>query len=129
MYININFKSKTPIYLQLRNQIVKGIAKGELEEGETLPSVRRMAKDIGINMHTVNKSYKVLENQGFVSIHKRKGVQVNSWEEMHHQDFIVELNKRLETLISEAFCRGLSKEDISKTIGELYQKFSRGIND
>lgn len=59
MIIKINTLSQIPLYLylQLRNQIVKGIGKGELTEGESLPTVRQMAADLGINTMTVSKAY------------------------------------------------------------------------
>ena len=59
MIIKINSRSEIPIYLQLRNQIVKGIGKGELEQGEILPTVRQMAADLGVNAMTVSKAYQI----------------------------------------------------------------------
>ena len=56
MYIEIDFNSDEAIYMQLRNQIVLGIATNQYQEGESLPSVRQLAESIGINMHTVNKA-------------------------------------------------------------------------
>ena len=54
--IEIDFQSDEAIYIQLRNQIILGIATSSLQEGEALPSVRQLADDIGVNMHTVNKA-------------------------------------------------------------------------
>lgn len=61
MIIELNTSSDIPIYVQLRNQIVLGIGRGELKEGESLPTVRQMAEDAGINVMTVNKAYGVLK--------------------------------------------------------------------
>ena len=66
MYIEIDFNSEEAIYIQLRNQIIMGIATSEIQEGESLPSVRQLAETVGINMHTVNKAYSVLK-QGVYS--------------------------------------------------------------
>ena len=60
MLIEIDFNSDEAIYIQLRNQIIMGIATSMIHEGDTLPSVRQLADNIGINMHTVNKAYNVL---------------------------------------------------------------------
>ena len=60
MLIKIDFESDEANYLQLRNQIILGIASSTLREGDTLPSVRQLADNIGINMHTVNKANNVL---------------------------------------------------------------------
>ena len=58
--LEIDFNSEEAIYMQLRNQIILGIATSRLQDGDTLPSVRQMAECIGINMHTVNKAYSLL---------------------------------------------------------------------
>lgn len=61
MIIELDMSSSTPIYVQLRNQIVKGIGKGELKTGEKLPTVRQLASDAGVNTMTVNKAYQILK--------------------------------------------------------------------
>src|SRR5690625_6662480 len=66
MYIQLDFESDIPIYEQLKNEIIIGIAKKQLLPGERLPSVRVLAGDIGINLHTVNKAYNQLKNEGFL---------------------------------------------------------------
>lgn len=70
--IEIDFQSDEAIYIQLRNQIILGIATATLQEGEALPSVRQLADDIGVNMHTVNKAYSVLRQEGFLRLDRRK---------------------------------------------------------
>ena len=64
MYIEIDFNSEEALYIQLRNQIIYGIATRQYKEGDELPSVRQLAETIGINMHTVNKAYAVLRQEG-----------------------------------------------------------------
>ena len=76
MIIEIDFNSDEAIYMQLRNQIILGIATNRLEEGESLPSVRALAGSIGINMHTVNKAYTVLKQEGYVKVDRRKGAVI-----------------------------------------------------
>ena len=68
MILKINFDSEEALYMQLCNQIIVGIATDMLHEGDNLPSVRQLAEDIGINMHTVNKAYSVLRQEGFLWI-------------------------------------------------------------
>ena len=63
MIIEIDFNSDEALYLQLRNQIIMGIATSQFHEGDSLPSVRQLADLIGINMHTVNKAYTVLKQE------------------------------------------------------------------
>lgn len=76
MFIEIDFNSDEAIYIQLRNQIIVGIATDRIREGDPLPSVRQLAENIGINMHTVNKAYSVLKQEGFVKLDRRKGAVI-----------------------------------------------------
>ena len=76
MLIEIDFNSDEAIYIQLRNQIIMGIATSTIHEGDTLPSVRQLADNIGINMHTVNKAYNVLRQEGFLQLDRRRGAVI-----------------------------------------------------
>ena len=58
--VTVDFNSDEALYMQLCNQIILGIATSQIQEGDSLPSVRQMADDVGINMHTVNKAYTIL---------------------------------------------------------------------
>lgn len=73
MYIVINDMVDEPLYMQIRSQIIAGIARGDLTAGDALPSVRRMASDLGINLHTVNKAYAVLRDEGYIVVKGRAG--------------------------------------------------------
>ena len=77
MLIEIDFNSSEAIYIQLCNQIIMGIATSRLREGESLPSVRQLSGTIGVNMHTVNKAYAVLRQEGFITLDKRRGAVVS----------------------------------------------------
>ena len=95
MFVKIDFVSDIPIYQQIKDQVIEGIASGNLTGGESLPSVRQFAEDLGVNMHTVNKAYSMLKNEGFVVVHKRQGVVVNSLENMRDPGFLSDLQVRL----------------------------------
>ncbi|MBI6871103.1 GntR family transcriptional regulator [Clostridium aciditolerans] len=125
MLLKINFESDVPIYAQLKNQIIRGIAKGELDEGESLPSVRQMAEDIGINMHTVNKAYNLLKGDGFITIDRRKGAIVNKIPIPSSEEYDDILKEELESIISEAHCRGVSEEDFIEACKEIYSVYKR----
>ena len=112
MIIRIQFESEIPIYKQLRDQIVQGIAQGDFQTGDTLPSVRRMGQELGINLHTVNKAYTLLRQQGFTVIHKRKGVLINSPEKIREHLNKNHLTEDLRPILSEMICRGMSQKDI-----------------
>ena len=76
MVIKIDFNSDEAIYIQLRNQIIMGIATSQLAVGDSLPSVRQLADYVGINMHTVNKAYSVLRQEGYIKLDRRKGAVI-----------------------------------------------------
>ena len=82
MLIQLDMASDIPIYVQLRNQIVMGIGRGELKMGEKLPTVRQLAQDAGVNTMTVNKAYQVLKAEGFIEIDRRHGATVRPVEDI-----------------------------------------------
>lgn len=130
MFIELNFKSTIPIYEQLKNEIIIGIAKGEISFGERLPSVRQLAGDIGINMHTVNKAYKQLEEEGFVSIHRQKGVVVNSeGPPIADKQYRLNLKTILKPMIANAFCRDIEQEEFVKIIEQIYVELEGRKNE
>ena len=77
MIIELDMESDTPIYVQLRNQIVKGIGRGELKLGEKLPTVRQLADEAGVNSMTVNKTYQILKAEGYIKTDRRQGAFVS----------------------------------------------------
>lgn len=76
MLLHLDYTSQTPIYLQIRNQIVCGIAGGSLAPGEQLPPIRTLAEDCGVNMMTVSKAYSLLKQQGYLHTDRRAGTVV-----------------------------------------------------
>lgn len=76
MIITVDKADALPLYEQLRRQIIAGLARGELEPGDMLPSVRRLAKDLGINLHTVNKAYAMLRDEGHIVMRRGSGAMV-----------------------------------------------------
>ncbi|MGH4123533.1 MAG: GntR family transcriptional regulator [Clostridium sp.] len=123
MIIKIDFQSETPIYVQLKRQIIIGIAKGELSQLESLPSVRQMAEDIGINMHTVNKTYNELKAEGFISVDRRKGAVVNSTNNLLTDEYHEHLKEELDFIIGEAYCRGITKEEFIKLTTATFKQY------
>lgn len=125
MILKIDFDSDIPIYVQIKNQVVEGIARGELEEGEELPSVRGLADDIGVNMHTVNKAYSLLKDDGYIKIDRRKGAFISLSLKGSNEEFKENLNYELEYYMAECFNRGISKEDIKGYIDAIFSGFKK----
>ena len=125
MILKIDMSSDIPIYQQIRNQIVFGVAKGELKNGDSLPTVRQLASDIGVNPMTVNKAYSILKNEGTIIIDRRHGAQISS-QLIDTTKFDSDFDQRAVLLISEASMRGATKEELTQHIGQLidivYQK-------
>lgn len=132
LIIKIDFESEIPIYEQLNNCIIRGIAKEELKEGEPLPSVRQMASDIGINMHTVNKSYNMLKADGYISIDRRKGAIVGGKRTEPQKEFLELMLEKQENIIAAAICNGVGEVefiDICMKIYNAYNNRGEPIND
>ncbi|PZD96375.1 GntR family transcriptional regulator [Paenibacillus sambharensis] len=111
MIIQLDLESDIPIYRQLVNQIIEGIATGLLNPGEQLPSVRSLAADLGINLHTVNKAYTHLKQEGFLQIHRQKGALIQP-HSMPQADtpFKHKLMAEVRPLAAEAICRGMNED-------------------
>lgn len=118
MLIKIDFQSEEAIYMQLRNQIVIGIATSVIHEGDTLPSVRQMAGEIGINMHTVNKAYALLRQEGFVTIDRRRGAIVAL--DADKMRTIEELKIPMQVLLAKAICKNVSRNEIHAMVDSIY---------
>lgn len=118
MLIKIDFQSEEAIYMQLRNQIVMGIATSVIREGDTLPSVRQMAGEIGINMHTVNKAYALLRQEGFVTIDRRKGAMIAL--DMDKLRTLEELKMPMQVLLAKAVCKNVSRSEIHAMVDSIY---------
>ncbi len=121
MYIEIDFNSDEALYLQLRNQIIMGIATAQFREGDSLPSVRQLADTIGINMHTVNKAYTVLKQEGYVKVDRRRGAVIAI--DVDRMQTLKELKKELRVLLAKSSCKNISKEDIHGLIEEIYGEY------
>ena len=121
MIIEIDFNSDEALYMQLRNQIILGIATSQYQEGEALPSVRYLADTIGINMHTVNKAYSVLKQEGFVKVDRRRGVIIAvDIDKLQAMEMI---QKELRVLLAQASCKNISREEIHDMIDTIYNEY------
>lgn len=125
MILKVDFDSDVPIYLQIRNGIVVGIANKQLKEGDELPSVRGLAEDIGVNMHTVNKSYSMLKDDGYIKIDRRKGAIVSFNLKNNNEEFLNKLEENMEIYIAECINRGISLESFKYKIEEIFNNYRK----
>ena len=117
MFLTLEMDSEIPIYTQLANGLIEGIANGSLQPGDSLPSVRSLAADLGINMHTVNKAYHELDKKGIVRIIPKSGAIVN----VPSINPIAQggVKSSLRPIIAEALAIGLSEREIGVFMSEL----------
>lgn len=120
MILTFDFSSDTPIYMQIRNQIVIGIAEGQLKQGEKLPTVRALAEESGINVMTVSKAYNLLKQEGYITTDRRKGAAVacRSSSPQAKEETINALRLHL----SELRLAGMTKQQITQLLETLYEE-------
>ena len=121
MLIQIEPQSAIPIYEQVTQQIIEGIARGELKPGDALPSVRNLAADLGVNMHTVNKSYHELEAKGILTIRPKSGAIIRSVEERAlTPDQLQQIEKNLKPVVAEGLVLGATADQIEHMMKKVF---------
>ncbi|MBC1419781.1 GntR family transcriptional regulator [Listeria fleischmannii] len=123
MLLQIDLQKEEPIYMQIVHQIIEGIAKNELKPGDDLPSVRSLGADIGINFHTVNKAYQILKQEGFILIHRQKGVVIHpDAAYLANTAYVEKLKRDIRPIIAEAAARNLPIREMEKLVETLYNE-------
>ena len=121
MDLYIDFKSDEAIYVQLCNQIIIGIATNKISEGDPLPSVRKLADTTGINMHTVNKAYGILKQEGFVQLDRRRGAVISVSADKVR--LLETIKKGMAVPVARGICSGIGREEAHAIIDQLYDEF------
>lgn len=121
MLLKLDFADDTPIYLQIRNQIVLGIANGKLASGEKLPPIRTLAAETGVNTMTVNKAYQLLKQEGYLITDRRLGAMINPARATSQHPPLAE-HPALKLLLSELYVDGVSKEELLTACSKLYDE-------
>lgn len=121
MFISIDFNSDEAIYMQVRNQIILGIAADRIREGDALPSVRQLADDIGINMHTVNKAYAVLRQEGFLKLDRRKGAVVAF--DINKIKALEDMRDEMIVILAKAICKDISEDEVHQIVHDIFLNF------
>ena len=121
MIIKIDFNSDEAIYMQLRNQIIMGVATSMLHEGDSLPSVRQMADEIGINMHTVNKAYAVLREEGIIRLDRRHGAVIAI--DMNRLEALADMKMQLRQVLAKGRCKNITKADVYALVDEIFEEY------
>lgn len=122
MNINIQPKSSVPIYEQIENQMKEEILAKRLREGETLPSIRSLARDLKISVITTKRAYEELEKEGLIYSVAGKGFYVDSPDTGYLAEKRVQgVEERLEEVLKLCKKAELSKEDVKDMIDILWE--------
>ncbi|MEG1503857.1 MAG: GntR family transcriptional regulator [Enterococcus sp.] len=119
MILEIDPHSEEPIYLQLRNQIIIGIARGELKPDEQLPTVRQFADELGVNTMTVSKGYQQLREEGYLITDRRRGTLVAPLPVKLKNNY----EKNLTLLLAELSLTDLDEHMIQEKIKAILTSF------
>ncbi|MBU3803865.1 MAG: GntR family transcriptional regulator [Candidatus Cellulosilyticum pullistercoris] len=127
MRIELDFSSEKPIYEQLYESIIKAMATSELKANESLPSVRALAEEIGINLHTVNKAYNLLKDEGYITVDRRKGAIVNKLPINSSQIHQNTLMDALSILTAKAHLMGMDEAEFSKLCHKYFLAYKEDL--
>jgi len=121
MIIEVDFNSDEAIYIQLCNQIIMGIATSVIHAGDSLPSVRRLADTIGVNMHTVNKAYSVLKREGYISLDKRRGAVISL--DIDKLEELQVMKRQLQIVLARGCCKNISRQEVHELVDEIFDDY------
>ena len=121
MLIKIDFNSDEAIYMQVRNQIIYGVATSQIREGDSLPSVRQLADTIGINMHTVNKAYALLREEGIIQLDRRRGAVIAI--DVNRLQALEDMKSQLRVVLAKGKCKNITKEEVYELIDEIFYEY------
>lgn len=128
MTITVDFCSNKPLYKQIKDAIICAISAGQLHEGDSLPSVRQLANDVGVNMLTINKVYTILKQEGYITINKKSGALVSRNLEADTQ-FLESVKAQIMHTATQARSRNISRKDFVKMCDDIYAQLERGNSD
>ena len=114
MRIIISNQSELPIYAQIREQLKEQILNGQIPEGTTLPSIRQLAKEVGVSVITTTRAYNELETEGFIATMQGKGSVVLSTDnKLLREQYLLRIEEELSTAIETARAMGMSMEELT----------------
>lgn len=124
--ILIQNSSQVALYEQIVRQVKDHILTGALEAGELLPSIRALAKDLQVSIITTKRAYEELEGAGFLTTVAGKGTFVARQDPTRLRERrIQEMETLLETAVGAAKGLGLTLEELTQTVGVLYEEVGK----
>ena len=121
--IIISNQSELPIYAQIREQIKEQILNGQISEGTVLPSIRSLAKDVGVSVITTTRAYNDLEKEGFIATMQGKGSVVLSTDNnMLKEQFLIRIEQSIETAVESAKQVGMTKDEVKQIVDSFWNE-------
>jgi GntR family transcriptional regulator len=114
--VRMDREKEEPVYRQVARQVREMIASGELLPGFRLPAVRALASDLGVNLNTIARAYRVLEDEGFVRIHGRSGADVLAPPATPTDGVPAELRQSLRELLARLRQTGVGSEELRQMV-------------
>jgi DNA-binding transcriptional regulator YhcF (GntR family) len=115
--ISIDLRRPLPLGEQIRTEIRDAIARGEVRPGESLPTVRQLAADLGINLNTVARAYRLLESEGLVTTIRGRGTIVRSAREspkVEKRTLKARIGRAVREVISDARLAGMDRAELER---------------
>lgn len=125
MFFEIDPNSQIPLYVQLTQQVKQAVINGQAQIGHTLPSVRSLASDLGMNMHTVNKAYNLLVEEGVLSKNQLGySIYLNKLQ-LESPIYQVELKEQLKNLMIDSFVHGIDLDEFIQWTNDIAQELKQ----
>lgn len=122
LHIRIRNSADEPIYEQITQQIAQAITRGELAEGDALPSLRSLAKDLRVSVITTTRAYNELANQGLIVSVPGKGAFVQATHpELLRERHMAEIEGHLASALAVARAAGISRDDVASALNVMWQ--------
>lgn len=125
MQINLDLTSEVPIYMQIRNEIILGLAVGQLKYGQNLPSVRQLALDLDVNHMTVNKAYQTLKAEGVIETNRQTGTRIVT---QRVGDVSTDYVDRLKILLAEGLVQSGDYQGFMEELNKIVELFKKGAD-
>src|SRR6266567_1103055 len=123
MYITIDERDRRPVYQQIVDEIKVLIARAELQEGSSLPPVRQVAEDLGVNLNTVAFAYRRLQAEGLIKVKHGSGALVKSRTVSEKPE--EQLRLQLRTALTQLVLAGLKQSEMRTLVSEELSKLGR----
>lgn len=124
MLITVDAEDRRPIYQQVADEIKELIARGELAEGATLPPVRQLAADLGVNLNTIATAYRELQSEGLLTVKHGSGAVVASRQTSaaNQEDF----RKPLRAALTQMALAGMRRAEILRIVTDELRGLLKG---